>query len=151
MGDLLVPKDPQGLLCVRYAAPVCLIYAEFEFRRGYIVYPEAYYVISLFFSAFGKYEGQPSLTGYKRDALHPSPFMSVTAKRRSASATNSPFTLATALTLHILGLAFVMFISITSWSPGTTGFLKRALSMPKKNGIKPSLSSFDNIFYFEYI
>ena len=51
----------------------------------------------------------------------------------SASATSSPSTVAILLNFHRMPRCFIKFSSRRSWSPGTTGLRKRALSMPEKN------------------
>ncbi len=51
---------------------------------------------------------------------------------RSASAATSPSTFAVAANFHMPRLVVVSLTSITNWSPGPTGFLKRALSIPTK-------------------
>ncbi len=50
----------------------------------------------------------------------------------SASQASSPATRATALNLKMPAFMRSSVTSITSWSPGSTGRLKRAPSMPAK-------------------
>ena len=55
----------------------------------------------------------------------------------SASQASSPSTVARAENFHSSRFCFSNFTSKISWSPGTTGRLKRALSMPTKYRILP--------------